>query len=198
MDFATPDALPAGDRSREQLRQALRALRDGLPQRVARERALDTALAAQLRATAAHCIGAYCRSRGEYDALAVLQRVGAELRWPWRIALPVVQAERRAMRFCAWQPGQALRRGAYGIDEPADCTEVVEPDLLLLPCLGFTAARLRLGYGGGYYDRYLEHRQVVRTIGLAFDACRVEGLLPQPHDRLLDLVLTESGRYPAR
>lgn len=193
--FATCSPLSAHARSRSQLRQALRQLRETLPQREQRERALDAALERELQRLRTGIVGAYCASRGEYDALRVLLRAGERLGWPWAIALPVVQPDARAMRFCAWRPGDALRAGAYGIDEPALCDETVEPQVLLVPCVGFAADGLRLGYGGGYYDRYLEHRPQVRTIGLAFDACRVEGLAAQAHDRPLDVVLTESTRY---
>lgn len=195
MVFATPSAHDAAGLPRARLREALLRKRDELPQRAQREAALDAALDRELRGLQARCIGAYCASRNEYDALRVLARVGAELGWPWRIALPVVQRAERAMRFCAWAPGQALRAGPYGIEEPADCGLELEPDTLLVPCVGFADDGLRLGYGGGYYDRYLQHRPRVLCIGVAFDACRVEGLAAQPHDRPLDIVLTESRRY---
>ncbi len=192
--FATPSALQAAGRPRSELRALLRSLRDTLPQRALRERGIDAMLTQELHELRAHCIGVYCASRGEYDALAVVQRMAAAQDRSWSIALPVVRPGAGRMEFCCWRPGQALRRGAFGIDEPVDCTQVVEPDVLVLPCLGFGDDGLRLGYGGGYYDRYLEHRRV-HTIGVAFDACRVEGLAAQAHDRLLDVVLTESRRY---
>lgn len=193
--FPTSPALPAAGHTRAQLRQLLRTARETVPHRAQREVALDAALADELRALRATCIGAYCASRAEYDALRVVQLVGAELGWPWRLALPVVQRTPRGMRFHAWRPGQSLREGAYGIAEPDPSGAALEPDVLLVPCVGFAPDGVRLGYGGGYYDRYLEHRPAVRTIGLAFDVCRVDGLRPQAHDRLLDVILTESARY---
>ena len=195
MVFATSFAHAATGSTRAQLRETLRRKREELPQRTQRDAALDDALERELRVLHARCIGAYCASRGEYDALRVLARVGAGLGWPWRIALPVVQPAVRGMRFCAWAPGQALLEGPYGIAQPADCGTEVEPDVLLVPCVGFAEDGLRLGYGGGYYDRYLEHRPQVLTVGLAYDACRIEGLAAQAHDRPLDLVLTETRRY---
>ena len=195
MVFATSFAHAALGSTRTQLREALRRKREELPQRTQRDAALDAALESELRALRARCIGAYCASQREYDALRVLARVGAALAWPWCIALPVVQPAVRGMRFCAWAPGQALREGPYGIAQPADCGTEVEPDVLLVPCVGFAEDGLRLGYGGGYYDRYLEHRPQVLTVGLAYDACRIEGLAAQAHDRPLDLVLTETRRY---
>ncbi len=196
--FSTPLPLLAAGQTRTQLRQILRQLRETLAQRPQRELALDHALARELRQSPAACIGAYCASRDEYDVLRVLLRTGEELGWPWRVALPVVHRASHGMRFHAWRPGEALRTGAYGIAEPAVAGQALEPDLLLVPCLGFTRDGLRLGYGGGYYDRYLEHRPQVRTVGLAFEPCRIEDLQPLAHDRLLDVILTDGGRYGAR
>ena len=72
----------------------------------------------------------------------------------------------------------------------------VQTDLLLVPCVGFDAARLRLGYGGGYYDRTLASLQPrPYTVGLAFECARVAALPREPHDVPLDLILTETGRY---
>lgn len=197
MAFATPSAVPAAGRTRAQLRALLRDSRERLAGRAQREAALDAALELELRRLRASCIGAYCAYRGEYDALRLLARIGAALGWPWCIGLPVVRPARRAMQFHAWTPGEPLRVGPYGIEQPAEDARTVDPDVLLVPCLGFAEDGLRLGYGGGYYDRYLEHRPRVLAIGLAFDACRVAGLRAQAHDRPLDLILTESARYVA-
>ncbi|MDE2120797.1 MAG: 5-formyltetrahydrofolate cyclo-ligase [Betaproteobacteria bacterium] len=193
--FATSSPLHAAGHTRAQLRQALKHTRERLEHRTQRESALAEALGRELRELSARCIGAYCASRGEFDALRALVDIAGERGWPWKVALPVVQPSSRGMRFHAWRPGQALRSGAYGIAEPEPDEPAVEPDLLLVPCLGFGPDGLRLGYGGGYYDRYLEHRAAVRTIGLAFEACRVEGLRAEAHDRPLDVILTESARY---
>ena len=195
-DFSTPSAVPSAGFSRGELRAALRRRRDTVDRRESRAAALDAALERELRALrGTPWIGAYCASRGEYDALRVLLRVGEALGWPWSVALPVVRRSERLMQFFAWAPGQALCPGAYGIDEPAPGGAAVEPEVLLVPCLGFVADGLRLGYGGGYYDRYLAHRPGVLTIGLGFDACRLDGLQAQPHDRRLSVILTESARY---
>jgi len=72
-----------------------------------------------------------------------------------------------------------------------------DPDVLLVPCLGFTPEGFRLGYGGGYFDRYLADHPEVTAIGLAWDAGRLDAavLLPQSHDIALMAVLTESHTW---
>jgi 5-formyltetrahydrofolate cyclo-ligase len=71
---------------------------------------------------------------------------------------------------------------------------VVQPSLLLIPLLGFDSQGYRLGYGGGYYDRTLAAlRLKPLTIGIGYEAGRLETIQPQPHDIPLDAVVTESG-----
>jgi 5,10-methenyltetrahydrofolate synthetase len=83
--------------------------------------------------------------------------------------------------------------GEYRIAVPAG-TPPVQPQVVLVPCLGVDAQRYRLGYGGGYYDRTLAaYKLRPVTVGVAFDVGRIKSIGPQPHDVRLDLALTESG-----
>ena len=81
-----------------------------------------------------------------------------------------------------------------GLPAPSDGPWVV-PDVVLLPCVGYTRSGFRLGYGGGYFDRWLARHPEVTAIGLAWSVAEiVEGeLAPQAHDRPMMLVLTEHG-----
>lgn len=71
-------------------------------------------------------------------------------------------------------------------------TQVVVPKVLLIPGLAMSKKGERLGRGGGYYDRYLEHFTGLK-IGLTFDCCLVESLPSESHDQPMDWVVTESG-----
>lgn len=91
--------------------------------------------------------------------------------------------------------GEALVPDAAGI--PAAAGQQVIPDILLVPCLGWSAKHFRLGYGGGYFDRYLAalakngiHPQVV---GIAYAACKVDDALFDSLDLPMDFVITECG-----
>ncbi len=68
----------------------------------------------------------------------------------------------------------------------------MEPDVLIVPLLGFDSMCYRLGYGGGFYDRTL--RTALRrpvTIGVGFELARLDTIQPQPYDVPMDLILTE-------
>lgn len=71
----------------------------------------------------------------------------------------------------------------------------VVPDVVLVPCVGFAAGHYRLGYGGGYFDRFLAAHPHVTTIGVAWSFCALgeAEFVPQPHDIPLSLIVTEQG-----
>ena len=72
---------------------------------------------------------------------------------------------------------------------------VVVPDVVLVPCVGYAAGNYRLGYGGGYFDRYLAKHPHVTTVGVAWSFTELgpEQFSAQPHDIPLTLIVTERG-----
>jgi 5-formyltetrahydrofolate cyclo-ligase len=93
----------------------------------------------------------------------------------------------------------ALVSGAYGILQPEPSTRPAELDptvVVLVPGVAFDTRGNRIGFGGGYYDRWLAGpgRGAV-TIGLAFSEQLVPSLVPLPHDRPVDGLVTDSGSY---
>ncbi len=207
-----PAAAAAPPADKPALRHRLQAERRALPDHAARSARLasllDAWLAGRLDVTT---IGAYWPIRGEFDPLPVLARwlhaptpqaagsTRAAHADAARVAgLPVVEPETRRMRFQRWWPGCPMAPDAYGIPEP-DGTPVVVPELLLVPCVGFGPGGIRLGYGGGYYDRMLASLDPrPATLGLAFASGWVPTLEPGPHDIPLDAILTEDGLTLAR
>jgi 5,10-methenyltetrahydrofolate synthetase len=71
----------------------------------------------------------------------------------------------------------------------------VVPDVVVVPCLGYTASGYRLGYGGGYFDRWLAAHPHATTVGVAWSATELaeDEFAREPHDLPLLLVVTERG-----
>ncbi len=141
-------------------------------------------------------VGFYWPLPGEFDARATIA-AWLEEDPRRRAALPVIAQPHTPLAFRTWTPDAAMRTGHHRIPEPADGAAVV-PDLLLIPCLGFDKAGFRLGYGGGYYDRTLAawpNDALPATIGVAYEACAIDALPRESHDRPLDWIVTECFAY---
>jgi 5-formyltetrahydrofolate cyclo-ligase len=163
---------------------------------LAERRAWNAAMEAQLERLIAEraprTIGFYWPYKAEFDPRPLVRRLldgGAQA------ALPVVLAPKTAMEFRLWRPDAAMATGVYDIPYPAE-RNVVVPDLVLAPLVGFDAARYRLGYGGGYFDRTLAVLQLRPfAIGVGFELGRLATVHPQPHDLAMDAVVTEAGVF---
>lgn len=190
-DIAAPRP-PRADPVRAAARRELRALREALPDREERERRLAGHVAAWLTASGLQSIGFYWPTRAEPDLSAAIARWLAQD--PARVAaLPVIEGP--LLRFAPWTADTALVRGAYDIPIPPTPLRI-EPQALLIPCVGIDRQRYRLGYGGGYYDRTLAQLAPAPvTVGIAFDCARLDSINPQPHDQRMDLAISESGRW---
>ena len=85
--------------------------------------------------------------------------------------------------------------GPFGLAQPCADAPLVEPDLVFVPLLGFTAQGDRLGQGGGHYDRWLAAHPGALPIGLAWDCQLVDALPVQAHDQRLAGVITPTRYY---
>ncbi len=109
------------------------------------------------------------------------------------LCLPVVVTPKAPLEYWRWTEGDAMARGIWNIPIPAQ-RDVVLPDLMLAPLVGYDRAKYRLGYGGGYFDRTLAAlRQRPMVVGVGYGFSVLETIFPQPHDIPMDEVLTELG-----
>ena len=113
----------------------------------------------------------------------------------YRTCLPRVAARAQPLKFLEWAPGDPLAPGAHGTREPMEGRPELVPDIVIVPMLAFDPAGIRLGYGGGYYDRTLaglrEAGHEVLAVGLAYAEQGTDRLPADPHDQHLDWIVTE-------
>jgi 5-formyltetrahydrofolate cyclo-ligase len=97
------------------------------------------------------------------------------------------------MEYRAWDGGSAPLRDDVGI--PSCAGAQVQPDVVLVPCLGYTDDAYRVGYGGGYFDRWLAAHPGVTSVGVAWSNARLgaDEFAPETHDVALTLIVTERG-----
>jgi 5-formyltetrahydrofolate cyclo-ligase len=174
------------------LRKQLQVERQAMYDRHQRAMHLQEVLRVWLVSRGERSIGAYWPIKGEFDALPALYR-WTEADGQRRIGLPVIDRASKQLRFHVWFPGCPMEEDAFGIPKPKD-TEVFEPTLLLVPCVGFGPNGTRLGYGGGFYDRTLAAlKPRPYTVGVGYAHGYIPWLAPEPHDVPLDAMLTEDG-----
>jgi 5,10-methenyltetrahydrofolate synthetase len=185
-----PPLLPSRDK--KTLRRQLQLERMNLVDRHRRAMQLQEVLRVWLATRGDRAIGAYWPIKGEFDALPALYR-WSEVDEERRIGLPVIDRESQRLSFHVWYPGCEMEEDAYGIPKPKG-TPAFSPTLLLVPCVGYGPGGLRLGYGGGFYDRTLAALNARPfTAGLAYTNAYVPWLSAEPHDVPLDAILTEDG-----
>ena len=133
--------------------------------------------------------GGYYPSNFEIDDLEILELLEKK---KIKISLPVIKKENQ-MNFIEWSYNDPLKINKYGILEPLSL-KIVYPDILLIPLVGYDDELNRLGYGGGYYDRYIEKiekKKKIIKIGLAFSCQKIQNIPINQFDKKLDFIITE-------
>ena len=110
--------------------------------------------------------------------------------------LPVIKRKNK-MNFVEWQHLDLLKINNFGILDPCLNAKSLIPDVMLIPLLAFDSQNNRLGYGKGFYDKYLSkflrNKKKITTIGIAFSFQKYNKLPISKLDMKLDYILTEKG-----
>ena len=193
-----PDSTSAA--ARKPLRVALRARRKALS---AAERAHAAKLVARHVGRLLHLrqgarVALYASLPDELDTSEL---IALARRRRWQVYLPRIDHRRRGrtMQFVAL--GARQRTNRLGILEPQGSRTITPRrlDVVFLPLVGFDARGVRLGAGGGYYDRAFAFRRwrsawhAPRLIGIAYSFQQLDTITHAAHDVLLDAVVTEKG-----
>lgn len=151
---------------------------------------LSKALRREIGPITGRIIAGYMPIRTEADPVPVM----TDLSQMNQICVPVIDGSGQPLRFRQWRPDAQMVEGPFGAAIPAK-GDWLEPDIVIVPLVGFDAACNRLGYGGGFYDRTLaglRARGQVRALGLAYAAQELPSLPLEPTDERLDCIVTET------
>ena len=107
------------------------------------------------------------------------------------LALPHVVRRSEPLRFLAWPPDAALVPGPFGLSQPADTAEALDPDIILTPLVGFDRHGSRLGQGAGYYDRAFARHTRAWRVGVALAIQEVDSIPIDAWDVPLHAIVTE-------
>ena len=187
---------------KQALRTAMKARRAALPallrQATAEAIAVETLALLRVQCLAgrdARVVSGFLSIGDELDTGPVLKRLHSA---GYTLCLPVMQGKNQPLLFRQWAPGDAMVAKVWGIQEPNASQPSLMPDVMLVPLLAVDPAGMRLGYGGGFYDRTIDFfRQLrgVMTIGIAFDEQRVDAVPHLAYDMALDWIVTPSGAH---
>ena len=134
-------------------------------------------------------IGGYYPSNYEIDDLDTLDLLEKK---NFKVSLPIIKKDNQ-MNFYYWSRNDPLKINKFGIPEPVS-SKMFYPDILLVPLVAYDVSLNRLGYGGGYYDRYIEKIEKVKKvlkIGLAFSFQKISSIPINQYDKRLDFIVTE-------
>ena len=113
----------------------------------------------------------------------------------FNFSLPIIK-KNQEMQFCRWKKGDILQINKFGIPEPK-ILKKINPEVILVPLLAFDKNKNRIGYGRGYYDKflntYLKKHKKLLTVGIAFSFQKHHNLPVDKRDFKLDYILTEKG-----
>jgi 5-formyltetrahydrofolate cyclo-ligase len=181
------------DAQKRLLRQRMLDLRAKIPlqERSASDEAISRQVVDSSAFKDAEVVFAYVSTADEVDTRAIIEE---GLRQGKRICVPRCEG-RGIMRAYEIGGFDDLQEGSYGILEPRETCRYVESariGLALVPCMGCTPRGERLGYGGGFYDRYLQGRPYPAA-ALCRDVLLLDELPVGEYDVPVDFVVTESG-----
>jgi 5-formyltetrahydrofolate cyclo-ligase len=172
--------------------------------RTARAAILNSSRADAARAVAQHffdavplasgeIVAGYWRIKDEMDCQPILIRLMDSFQ---PVCLPVVLGDEQPLELRLWEQGAPLYEAGFGTLAPSELAPQVEPDVIIMPLLGFDKRGTRLGYGGGYYDRTLDRLgKRPRLVGIAFAAQELDTIPRESHDVPLDVIVTEHGAH---
>ena len=180
--------------TKQELRAALKERRAAIPAEQRRE--MDARIVANFAASEvflrASALLVYAPLEGEINLLPLV-RIARERGIP--VAFPRCDVETNTMQFYELLPTARLTEGAYRIPEPPADAPLCTPDsraLCILPALSFDPTGARIGYGKGYYDRYLATFPGIRA-GAIYSTMILKRVPTEPHDLPVSLLVTERG-----
>ena len=128
------------------------------------------------------------------NEISPLPLMKAAIKMGKSVAFPVCQRADKTLLFRIVDGLDDLKQADFGLFEPNAALKIATPTektLCIVPAILFSKEGYRIGYGGGYYDRFL-NSFIGKTIGLSYSALLLENLPNEEHDIPLDIIITES------
>ena len=138
-------------------------------------------------------IGIYYSIASEVSTIRLIENLRNK---KYIISLPVIEKNFK-MSFYEWKENSALKINNFGIPEPFKIKKIT-PSALIIPTVAFDANLNRLGYGGGFYDRFIskmERSKKILKIGLALSCQKINKVPTNKFDKKMNYIFTENKVY---
>ena len=174
--------------TKKEMRQCLRIKREALTGIEESNKQIYNNLLSISKFINCRYIGYYCPYKNEVD---ISQQVTRD--YNSKLAFPYIK--NKEMRYLAYTT--VFETTKIGVKQPIETakTALVAPDIILLPVIAVNSAGYRLGYGGGYYDRYLQKNAQAIKIALAYEEQIISENFQQEWDIPVDYIVTETAVY---
>ena len=178
---------------KSELRKKYAAERNGINDKANKDEAISAAFLCSDFYINADEILCYYPIKSEISTLKIIKAARADGK---TLLLPVCSAESGIMRFYQCSSVDDLKIGKYGIPEPdtdkCKTVDTFKNAVCIVPAYAFDKRGFRLGYGGGYYDRFLAKFNSLK-IGLCYSEMLADNLPSDEYDIKVDYILTENG-----
>ena len=148
-------------------------------------------LTRRLAGDARPAVALYWPIRSEVNTRPLIEAFCAQ---GYPVLLPAMTAVRQPLHFRAFQPGDELEKGPFGLSEPSAKRPEGRPAIVFAPLAAFDRRGVRLGYGGGIYDATLQALRAagpVTAVGLAYALQECDAVPAESHDQRLNFIITE-------
>jgi 5-formyltetrahydrofolate cyclo-ligase len=135
----------------------------------------------------------YVSKDPEVDTFPLIRQLLEEKK---RVVVPIIQQKDRSLRLSYLTSLTTLQPSTFNVPEPigneipADAERI---EVAVIPLVGFDRKGNRIGYGAGYYDRFLQKNRQMVKIGVAFACQKVPSVPTGPFDIRMDVIITEKG-----
>jgi 5-formyltetrahydrofolate cyclo-ligase len=184
--------MPRKDRStKEELRDRARVVRSGLTPDESRTFSMSICDVLSRGLNGERTVMVYVPKPPEVDTMPLIRHL---LQQGVRVVVPIIERETRTLRLSCLEDPDNLVISTFSVPEPIGneipvCGEDLE--VIIVPLLAFDRAGHRLGYGAGYYDRFLSLYPQAKKIGAAFSCQEIGSVPADDNDVAMDMIVTE-------
>lgn len=175
-----------------ELRTVLKNRRFAQPLATRRENSCEITRRLILETTRYQIIMVYVAKDPEVETLVYINKMLAAGK---TIVVPIIEKETHTLRLSRLTSVADLRPSTFSVPEPIGAEKPIDPsgvECVILPMVGFDRAGNRLGYGAGYYDRFLTVYSMLYKIGIAYSCQEIETVPTEVHDVCMDEIITET------